>query len=483
MNKLYIYANILPNYQNSTFYYFGNTASYLSELSSNLLKTIELNNYRINGNSAQIKIDNVLTLSNCQNITYLIDYNAENDYFKCYYVNFIDYQSGYVNLSLNVDFWGTYIYKASIKNLLVTRCNRKIGEGVYDSIKLTNQKTIENLADAPANNGGLYVLASIMYATGKSSILVNNSSTALRLYAFKVNQEEDGKKLQDIVAQVAGIYSARATIGDFDTSVIKVFVVPNLTFYTIAEDVPVFNTKTTTASSTITPDLVVAPGIVTKTFTKTLDANYKYIVGTEFDGLELTNKTGNTNIYFDYITSYDGLKVNVRQGEKSKEITSSFECIVTTNDGNFTQQQQINKGIALIGGLALSLASPATSALTATLAVANTFNNLTIETNGRIIGSGNGLATWLFAPQNTLKNGLILQKYKSVVDESQNVDLKGCIFNKLIDFATIFDSNFIGSNIDGLTYIQGSCNINNVPVNAMERLTNELLNGIRCKKV
>lgn len=483
MNKLNIYKNILPNYQNSTYYYFSNTTSYLSELTSNLLKSIDLNNYRINGNTAQIKIDNVLTLNNCQDITYLIEYNAENTYFKCYYVNSIDYQSGYVNLSLSVDFWATYIYKANIKNLIVSRCNRNIDNGIFDVIKLTNEKTIENLAEAPANDGGLYVLVSIMYATGQSSILVNNASTAIKLYGFKVNQTSEINNLRNLVEEIAGIYSAKGTIGDLDASVLKVFIVPNLTFRTITEEVPVFNSKTPNGTYNLTPDLVIAPSIVTRTFQKTIDPNYKYIAGTEFDGLEIINKTNSINIYYDYITNYDGLKVMVRQGDKSKDITSSFECVVTTNDGNFTQQEKINKGIALIGGMALSVASPNATALTASLAVANTFNNLTIESNGRVVGNGDGLSTWLFVPQNTLKNGLILQKYKSITNESENADLKGCIFNKLIDFATIFDSNFIGANIDGLTYIQGACDITNIPVNAMESITNALLSGIRCKKL
>jgi hypothetical protein len=489
MNKLNIYTNILPNYQDSTYYYFKDKSKYLSEISSNLLKTIDVNNYRLNEDSAFLKVDSVLSIENYEKITYLIEYNTENDYFKCFYVNYSEYQSGYVHLTLKVDFWGSFIYKTNFSNLLVSRCNRNIGNGVYDSIKLVSTKEIEDLASVPSDNGGLYILASIMFATGKSSILVNNASTTLRLYAFKVDQTSSTFNLKSLINELSGIYSAKATIGDLDASVLRLYIVPDLTFYTTPEDKPIFNSKTENGTYELTPDYTVLPYTITKTFNITIDANYKYIAGTLFDGIELINTTNDTKVYYDYTTSYDGLKVCVRQGDKSKDITNDFECSITTNEGNLTLQEKINKSLSLLGGLAMTVANPSTAPLTASLAVANTFNNLTFETNGRVIGSGNGMASWIHSQFDTttlinkLKNGLVLQKYKSAIDEKENADVKGCIFNKLIEFENIFNSKFVGTNNDGLTYIQATCNINNLQVDVMQAIQNALINGIRCKNL
>ena len=71
MSNLLLYSNITPNNANKH-YLFNDIADYKAELQPYLIKSLALNNYRINANNIKIAIDEAITESNYNQITYAI---------------------------------------------------------------------------------------------------------------------------------------------------------------------------------------------------------------------------------------------------------------------------------------------------------------------------------------------------------------------------------------------------------------------------
>ncbi len=139
---LYGYKNFTPNAKGATHYLIENTTAGISRYMSvasqggrNIL-TFSETNYRVNnGSIALAYLGNVLT--NWQNITYFIERDVETGFFMCYFVESAVIASGNVYFNVRVDYWASYLLKANISDIHVTRCNRKLKNGYYDDVKET----------------------------------------------------------------------------------------------------------------------------------------------------------------------------------------------------------------------------------------------------------------------------------------------------------------------------------------------------------
>ena len=149
MANLLLYAGITPN-ANNKHYLYNDIAKFKTALQSYLLKSVTLDNFRINSAVIKVKIDETITTTNYKNVTYAIN---ENDNV-CYIVKSGILQSGFVIYDCDVDYWGTYIAQASLSHINVLRCNRNIDIGVYDNIN-TTKNNVQTRFDIP---NGDYVI-------------------------------------------------------------------------------------------------------------------------------------------------------------------------------------------------------------------------------------------------------------------------------------------------------------------------------------
>lgn len=148
MVNLYLYHNLQINH-NNTFYVFNTLAQLKNKINGNLAHSLTADNYRINTNT--IKVANVGAYS-YDDITYAIEEVIDNGvtiFWRAYHVNSISYQSGFALLSISVDLWANYYYKASLSNIHVVRCNRLIDTPIFDDIKATTGQ--ENYLSVDSN--------------------------------------------------------------------------------------------------------------------------------------------------------------------------------------------------------------------------------------------------------------------------------------------------------------------------------------------
>ena len=160
--SLYLYEDIQPNY-NNTYYLTNSTQDIKTHLASYLSETVTADNYRVNSNIIKIKNNGTNLYSN---ITYAIEEIIEEGsliYWRCYHVKSIDYQSSYTILYCEVDIWGTNFHNAKLNNINVNRCNRNIGVGLLDDIKITDALTYTAVGDATITNANAMLVFGLNY--------------------------------------------------------------------------------------------------------------------------------------------------------------------------------------------------------------------------------------------------------------------------------------------------------------------------------
>ena len=144
--ELEFFRTCTPNYGNGKHVYFSDPRKYKYYLEANYEHgNISLDNYRLNSNV--IKVSG--TLENSSEITYFIEYDITDEkviYWRCYRVLIYIEQSGMLIFSCEIDNWATYLYRASLSHIHVSRCNRNIGYGVYDPIKSVKSRALDDTA-------------------------------------------------------------------------------------------------------------------------------------------------------------------------------------------------------------------------------------------------------------------------------------------------------------------------------------------------
>lgn len=483
---LKIYKNKTPNQPNGLHYVFSNFSNYLAELGTPFLQ-FTLDNYRINGGTIEVATN--APYSDVDAITYVID-NRDN-YNRCYFVDYAEIQSGYLVLRVHVDWWASYLYKATVSNLRVTRCNRNVGIGVYDPIQATKGASFEKIdSTREFDVDDLAIVYTVVFATGVSSVLVNNSGTALSVFANKLSTIETPptgiSKLDWAISLVSGIYSAQATIGDVDANVLYAYLIPEAYLTIKSGSVPTFKTKPPEGSWNLTPSYEVAPIIFSVPMNKSINPNYEYYVGTKLTGLKLTRTTESTiQIRYEFIAKQDGVQVFVRQGAQMLDITDAFSIGLTSNDGNFTSSQKIAKGVQTIGSVASGAfqimkggAGYVTGALQITSAIANVIE----QGNAKYSQGGDGVSTFRLV-SGTVGDPFYCAKYESTDNEQAHARLFGATFNQQVaSIDSVFTFPYLGSGT-AETYLAATCEIDGICMNARDDIIAQLKEGVYIKKL
>lgn len=403
---LSLYKEITPNLDNKH-YYFSSITRYKTALASKLVKSVTLDNYRINANIIKIKLDATLTEAIADTLTYAIDEREDANhvvtYFRCYHVNRVVIQSGYVALYCSVDLWASYFYKAKISNLVVTRCNRSVGTGLLDEIAGTKGNATRAYCSTTGTSGSnnelmarnnVYIVFALKY-----NIEQNTAGSINRIGLFALKIQELVRWLYDANKQTIGEQDDAATIAskkqnNFNYSIVNPIelaidvvsgiygieghnmwggsgtlnaVVIGAWFSDSVVTKQPGNIKIKSkpnwhnfSSITIQSPYEVVTAESNKTLTIVNDFNCEFYVGTKQNGLKLqrTNET-NISVVIKTIASNDKLKVIAYQGDNQQDITDAFSVVLGTTDGDVTAERQaleiVQNSIKFIGaGLAVA---------------------------------------------------------------------------------------------------------------------------------
>lgn len=478
---VYLYKNKLPNYAENTHVFFNDVNDFVTYLGDAFLQFTE-DRYTMNGNIAEVQLPAVADLDD---VTYIAWNNGGA--WRFFFVRSAVYQSGYAIFTLEVDLWATYISRATFSNIRVTRCNRAVGVGIYDNIPVALGREFSRLGDT-MNENDLAILYVVAYATGVSSILVNNAGTALGVFANEISNitSEDVPKIDRAIEDVAGIYAAEGNIGDLDANVLKAYIVPKNVLGIKSGTTPIFRTKTPKYSGTLTPSFEVAPLIFPKVFEIDIDPNKKYFVGTKHAGLELARVTERTQVFYNFIVKQDGLQVIIQQGDRMLDITDAFQVGLTSNDGNFTTSQQIARTLQMLGGIAsgaFQVAQGGAGYVTGVLSATNAIASVIEQGNARYTQGGDGVSTFrLLSGVGT--SPFYVQTNTSINDEAANARLYGATFNEVVDsIDDVFNASLLGAGTLTETFVAAEARVDGIPTDARDVIAASIRAGIYAVKL
>ena len=480
---VYLYKNKLPNYGENTHVFFNDVNAFVAYLGDAFLQFTE-DRYTINGNIAEVELPAV---TDVDSVTYIAWNNGGA--WRFFFVRSSVYQSGYAIFTLDVDLWATHIARATLSNIRVTRCNRNIGTGAYDPIPVTNGYDFIRLGESigVSNLAVVYVVA---FATGLSSILVNNAGTSIGVFVQEMIEDKNRPEGTDLfdwwIEVVSGIFSAKATIGELDANVLKAYIVPKNALLLKTYTTPVFNVKTPSFSGTLTPSYEAAPFIFPKRFSVNFDPNKKYFAGTKHAGLELVRTTQSAEVVYNFILKQDGLQVIVQQGDRMLDITDAFQVGLTSNDGNFTATERVARTLQVIGGIAsgaFQIAQGGAGYISGGLTASNALMDAIDQGNARYAQGGDGVSTFRGATGN-VNSPYYIQTNRSIDDEAANARLYGATFNQQVaSVDDIFAASFLGTGTLTDTYFSAEVRVDGVPTDARDVIAAAIRAGIYAVKL
>ena len=489
---VYLYKNKLPNYAENTHYFFNAVDDYVNSLGVEFLR-FEEDRYTINGNIAEVALPAV---TDVDSVTYIAWNNGGA--WRFFFVRSAVYQSGYAIFTLDVDLWATHIARATLSNIRVTRCNRNVGIGVYDAIPSSVGREFSRLGGDMSVND-LAVVYVVAFATGVSSILVNNAGTALGIFVSEISslfppiQNEGGtttpdprNTLDNAIELVSGIFAAQATNGDLDANVLKAYIVPKSVLAIKTGTVPVFKVKSPSFSGTLTPTYEAAPYISPVRFDIDIDPDKKYFVGTKHAGVELVRTTQPTTVFYNYIVKQDGLQVIVQQGDRMLDITDAFAVGLTSNDGNFTATERLARTLQVVGGIAsgaFQIMQGGAGYVTGALTAANALTSVVEQGNARYAQGGDGVSTFR-ALSGAAQSPYYMQTNESIDNEAANARLYGATFNQQVtNVDDIFGAELLGVGTLTDTYFAAEVRVDGVPTDARDFIAAAIRGGIYAVKL
>ena len=329
-------------------------------------------------------------------------------------------------------------------------------------------------------------------ATGRSTILSNEAATALGIYRLNVGDiptpdpvPAGFSKLLYALDRISGITSVSifdgGTVTQVDANVLKAYIVPSSMTLSSNNYTPTFNYVGRYTKGNFKPTAEIAEGQVSRHITIDINPNYKYYVGTRYNGLEITRETGTTDIYYRFIYGQDSLKVRIDQGDKMLDITNAFEVGLTSNDGNYTTMQKIAGLLQSISGItsgAFQIASGGVGYVSGALTIGNSLLALSKEGNARYSPGGDGLSNFL---PNISSNAppYYATIYSSTIDEKAHARLYGATFSKQISsIDSVFNFGLLGDGDLNDTFLSADCRIDGIPLTARDVIADAFSNGI-----
>lgn len=224
--------------------------------------------------------------------------------------------------------------------------------------------------------------------------------------------------------------------------------------------------------------------------------------GTEFNGIKLPHFVGYYTTHFNVIVKEAEIQFRVYAGSEIQDITAGFELSFISNTASLNEQEKTSKWLGVlansIGGVAQIATGGITGAISGSLALANTFNNLPINEGNKYVAGGGGENTFaeVINLEGAIRSFLWFIHFPandSVDSGYLNFQNNGAITNISFadELATALTTAYLllmpnpnsPEETDILPYVQASAQIDNVPYQAINDISTALANGVRLKYV
>ena len=491
-----IYGGTTPNTPQTTFYYItGNTwfQGLRSQLSSQLIATLTPDTYTMSTN--MIRITNGNTPLKYRNACYVMDDTTG----ICYFVDNIRIRSGYTELDLSVDLWGTYSSDMSIANAFLLQTNKKLKltdtsvdgyNGVYSPIKAT-ENTPEYIEYAlQSSTFAATDVVAVFQVLESAKVATSPISTDTLLTAAICGIAIDGTNVTlDNVGDIIGRITGRVVSGsnDIEITVGKAWLVPR---YFVSQGASVTFRGTDWLNNTITATgfrvnnaIIERPASLVN-----INPNYDYFFGTKYNRMQLPRRVDQVDFTVTGITTDDGFKLLVTCGANILDLSNDFELGVTKVGETNDAQSNITKAIGTLGnltaGAALIAAAPATGGTSALAGVSQLLNGVNgfFAPPNTSYSAGVGVHALYMTNETgrTAQSPLVLSAYKSLADETRRAGMFGVEYNEAYrhTFLYLFSfTNVVSGSYDTFAKIQ--CDVNGVPKHAAEYIQSVLASGNR----
>lgn len=462
-NGLHIYAPLYTG--------FKNALTDVNACNMTLFKSYTADKYTFNNNIFIFKTTDTEEIG-FKKVTYIVEFTRKTGLItyanrRCFFVDNVKFQSGNVILYCSLDYWGTYINDAVFYNMHVTRCNRKIANGIYDEVKTgKGNKTIYNLTPTSLSLTECSVVFLMDYNESENNF-TNEAITATGLFTcdlktifdevHNADATKDGvdivDKTTDVIGGIFGLI-AGAYGQTVKAQVLKMWLVPTEAIINKTTSfIPLSKSLMSNAQQMAIHGVYrLLPSAFTKeidikqclsTLPSTWESDYmpKYHidVGTPYNGMPLIRFTDDSKVYFKYIVGNSSLRVVVVQGTKEQEITEGYEVSMTTNASSQTSLQTLSRVMgemvkgAMGVGVNLATGNVGGAFASAGLEGVSFLKSISPNITHNPINGGNGALTFYKGDASAVNSPYCLMLTESNEDEKEKARLYGANFEFVID--------------------------------------------------
>lgn len=462
-NGLHIYAPLYTG--------FKNALTDVNACNMTLFKSYTADKYTFNNNIFIFKATDTEEIG-FKKVTYIVEFTRKTGLItyanrRCFFVDNVKFQSGNVILYCSLDFWGTYINDAVFYNMHVTRCNRKIANGIYDEVKTgKGNKTIYNLLPTSLSLTECSVVFLMDYNESENNF-TNETITATGLFTcdlktifdavHNADATKDGvdivDKTTDVIGGIFGLI-AGAYGQTVKAQVLKMWLVPTEAIINKTTSfIPLSKSLMSNAQqmaihgvyrllpSAFTKEIDIKQCLSTLPTTWETDYMPKYHidVGTPYNGMPLIRFTDDSKVYFKYIVGNSSLRIVVVQGTKEQEITEGYEVSMTTNASSQTSLQALSRIMgemvkgAMGVGVNLATGNVGGAFASAGLEGVSFLKSISPHITHNPVNGGNGALTFYKGDPSAVNSPYCLMLTESNEDEKEKARLYGANFDFVIE--------------------------------------------------
>ena len=522
MKKLALYNGLNINKGDYVHTRYISATAFLNAPEINNAKALEIDlpTYRENSNVlilslASLPKSTILYFErSAQTLTYAIVYETKDDgitftYWRCFFINSHLFQSDNVIFDCAVDYWGSYFMFSRLENIRITRCNRAIGEGVYDNVGATyGEPRYFFLAQNGVNRPISEYCAVVSIAVELQGTYFGNNSLT-QTFLFKLPLADIAAAVKSTYASVDILEKVRFVVGgitqcggvssqNLKAQALRCWILPIAAIPDGDLSLPIVCSSLLLNNNGHTFNCnVVKAGSYSEDY-DFHDANLgafddyypngNIAFGTLGTQMPLTRLTDSGKIQVWYMRESAGVKVIAYQGSNTQDISRAFELDVNINNQVGTSSQQFAENsakiIALMAATAATYASKGAefAAAVGASGVLGLFGN----GGGNAPAQMNGDAATTYANPSAsdaadyVRFPFWIALTNSTDDEKAKARVYGAFFNVFVDsIADIFNAPLLGEKADFTkTFVAASVIVRAIPENAAEYIVEEFKRGV-----
>lgn len=497
------------NHDETTHFIFTRKANYLNALEAHFLFSLPFNTWRINNGRVLVSRASFdLGQIDFKKVVYIADVDDEKkEEATFYHVQRAYDQSEYIVFEISLDNWATFLPNATISQLHVTRCNRAIGEGIYDEVKNTSGVPFNywynGALNRPIDEYCVVFLVSVVLATSWFG-----SDPLTQSVMFYLPLEDVGGKAvsewaeMDILDKVrfliGGLKETTANIGTTKLQVLRCWILPKTLARAGAYGLNNLKGNSFVAGGDYSFSNVYVAQCGTfveqYAFTDFLGVQQgRYPAesvqfGVRGHTMPLTRFTNDRVVNARVMVEASDVRVQVEQGFNILDISAGFELDININNqvGTFTQQLAKNAGkiLGLVGATAKAYAKGGKVAAGFTAAAGLLGMQEGGGASSPASNNGDAYTTYSLNDADYVTFPFVLCATPSIQDEDANAYFGGAMFDEYnSDFSAMQQSAHLGkvtaSEERNDTFIVADAmNVSGLNAEAEEFIRSEFKRGI-----